>query len=282
MDGRCAIVWIAGVLCAAAAAAQPAPPGAQFDAAQRLVAWPGKHETACPRRSPRVATILILGQSNAGNHAQSVPLAMADEAVLNWHAGRCHVAASPLLGATGWQQEPWTSMARSVLASGKFDRVVLAPIAVAGSPIARWVGRGDLRPVLMREATQLQDHLDVTAVLWLQGEADFGRATGERAYTAALGQVVASIRSAGIDAPVHVYTATWCLDPARWTADNPVARAQRGVLAWHGVRARNVSRGVDIDALLRPEDRFDGCHLSESGVRQVARATARLLGAATP
>jgi hypothetical protein len=38
--------------------------------------------------------------------------------------------------------------------------------------------------------------------------------------------------------------------------------------------------GVDLDALLRPEDRYDGCHLSESGVRRVAGATARLLGAA--
>jgi len=277
MDRRRAVAWAAGASCVAAAA-QPAPPGAQFDAAQRLVAWPGKRETACPERSPRVATILILGQSNAGNHAQSASPAASDEAVLNWHDGRCHVAASPLLGATGWQQEPWTPMARSLLASGKFDRVVLAPIAVAGSPIARWVGRGDLQPVLAREATQLQHRLDVTAVLWVQGEADFGRETSERAYTAALGHVVASIRRAGIGAPVHVYTATWCLAPERWTPDNPVARAQRGVLAWHGVRARNVLRGVDLDALLRPQDRFDACHLSESGVSQVARASARVLG----
>ena len=171
-------------------------------------------------------------------------------------------------------------MARTLLASGKFDRVVLAPIAVAGSPIARWAGRGDLRPALVREATQLQDRLDVSAVLWVQGEADFGRAARERSYAAALGQLVASIRGAGIDAPIYVYTATWCLAPALWTSDNPVARAQRGVRAWHGVRARNVFPGVDLDALLRPEDRYDGCHLSESGVRKTASATARLLGAA--
>jgi hypothetical protein len=251
------------------------PPGAKLDASLRVVMWPGKREIACPAASQRVATVLILGQSNAGNHAQSASESSPDDSVLNWFEGKCYVASSPLLGATGQRQQPWTPMARLMLKPGRLERVVLAPIAVAGSPIARWAKLGELHPVLLRDAARLQAQLGVTAVLWIQGEADFARSTGADAYASMLRDVVATIRQAGIEAPIYVYTATWCIDTARWTQDNALARAQRAV-ALPGTRP-----GVDLDALLVPQDRFDGCHLSESGVRKVARASSVLLEAAT-
>lgn len=249
------------------------PPGARLDRAQRVAMWPGKREAPCPTVSARVATVLILGQSNAGNHAQGAAESTPDDAVLNWFDGTCYVASSPLLGATGELQQPWVPMARLMLQSGQLERVVLAPIAVAGSPIARWASAGDLHPLLLEDAARLQRQLAVSAVLWVQGEADFERSTKPDAYASMLEDVVTAIRRAGIGAPIYVYAATWCSDTARWTPGNPLARMQRAV-SLPGARP-----GVDLDALLLPQDRFDGCHLGESGIRKVADASARLLGA---
>jgi len=252
------------------------PPGARLDRAHRVAVWPGKREAPCPLVSARVATVLVLGQSNAGNHAQGAGEPAPDADVLNWFDGKCYIASSPLLGATGELQQPWIAMARLMLKSGQLEHVVLAPIAVAGSPIARWASSGDLHPVLLDDAARLQRQLAVSAVLWVQGEADFGRSTAPEAYASMLADVVTAIRRAGIAAPVYVYTATWCLDTARWTPSNPLARMQRAV-ALAGTKP-----GVDLDALLLAQDRFDGCHLGASGIRKVADASARLLLGTSP
>ena len=285
---RSAAAWIAGA-CGLAlvglavqrcvpdgAVAVELPDGAKLDASLRVAMWPGKRETSCPMPSPSVATVLIMGQSNAGNHARGLQESSADDSVLNWFEGKCYLAASPLLGASGHLQQPWVPMARLMLKAGRWRQIVLAPIAVAGPPIVRWTPLGDLHPILLRDAARLQSQLGVRAVLWVQGEADYGQSTSADAYASMLRDVVATLRQAGIGAPVYVYTATRCIDAARWSRDNPLARVQRAV----DLPGAHV--GVDLDGLLVAEDRYDGCHLSESGIRKVAHASSVLLESAAP
>lgn len=250
----------------------PPPPNLPPDAAQdplgRLTAWPGKTETPCPAQEAGTAVILILGQSNAGNHAALEGARATQPRVFNWSQGQCYLAASPLLGATGQAGEPWTLLADQLLASQQFTAVVIAPIAVQGSPISRWVPGGDIDQYLVQDVRALQSLYRTTHVVWLQGEADFAAGTSEERYRSSLLSVVKTLHSVGVRAPFYVSTATRCTPHPVWRAENPVALAQNAVVNSND----QILSGVNMDQLLAADDRFDGCHLSAQGLRKVADA----------
>jgi hypothetical protein len=81
------------------------------DSAGRLMRYAGKTEAPCPKQTQRTAVLLIAGQSNAANNAAQRHETRHPDRVLNFISGRCYVAASPLLGSTGYAGEPWTLMA---------------------------------------------------------------------------------------------------------------------------------------------------------------------------
>jgi len=72
-----------------------------FDEAGRLASDDRKKAVACPQQTDRAAVLLLIGQSNAGNHAGQRFRSEHGENVVNFYNGRCYVAASPLLGADG-------------------------------------------------------------------------------------------------------------------------------------------------------------------------------------
>jgi hypothetical protein len=77
---------------------------------------------------------------------------------------------------------------------------------------------------------------------------------------------------------MFVSVATKCL-PLRqdWQRDNPIADAQRSLPD----AAQGVFAGIDTDALLGPEDREGGCHLSASGQEKFAAAWMPIIADAT-
>ncbi len=244
------------------------PPGATLDALGRLTAWPGKAETRCPTQEATTAVILILGQSNAGNHAAIDSARATDARVFNWSQGQCYLAAPPLLGATGQAGEPWTLLADQLLASQKFTAVVITPISVQGSPISRWVPGGDIDQHLVQDVRALQSLYRTTHVVWLQGEADFAAGTTEERYRTGLLSVVKTLRSVGVRAPVYISRASRCATRPMWHAENPVALAQNAVVN----PTEQIFSGVNVDQLLTANDRFDGCHLSAQGLHKLAEA----------
>ena len=72
-----------------------------FDAMGRLIAFPAKTKVDCPTQTADTAVLLVIGQSNAANHAEQRITTRFPGRALNYFEGNCYDAASPLLGATG-------------------------------------------------------------------------------------------------------------------------------------------------------------------------------------
>jgi hypothetical protein len=242
-----------------------------IDSAGRLMRYAGKTEAPCPKQTPRTAVLLIAGQSNAANSAAQRHETRHPDRVLNFISGRCYVAASPLLGSTGFAGEPWTLMADELIEQGAFDRVILASLAVGGSNIAQWAKGGVLNTSMIPLVQDLVTHYHVTHVLWHQGESDFALRTDPAQYKERFLSFADTLRANAVDAPVFVSTATRCLPG--WSALNPIRAAQHELTSTEP----EFRAGVDTDMLLSAQDRYDDCHMADSGEVKSARAWAGIL-----
>src|SRR5262245_43242481 len=121
--------WCACILALAIGRASALPPPVAenivTDSLGRVIATADKQRVACPPQDERTAVILTIGQSNAANYASRPYRSTHGAAVLNFFAGRCYLAASPLLGADGPWGEYWTELGNRLVESGKFGKVVL-------------------------------------------------------------------------------------------------------------------------------------------------------------
>jgi hypothetical protein len=250
---------------------EPESPPLALDPAGRLLKYAGKIEVPCPKQTERTAVLLIAGQSNAANSAAQRHETRHPDRVLNFMSGRCYVAGSPLLGATGFAGEPWTLMADQLIDAQAFERVILAPIAVGGSNIAQWAKGGALNNSMIPLVQDLVTHYRVTHVLWHQGESDFTLKTDAISYKQQFQSFAETLRANAVEAPVFVSTATRCLPG--WSEPNAIQTAQKALASGQsGFKA-----GVDTDRLLMPQDRYDDCHMADSGEVKTAKAWAALL-----
>jgi hypothetical protein len=170
-------------------------------------------------------------------------------------------------------------LANHLLASGKVDTVVIVPVAYSGSAVAQWVPDGEFDCVLVATIGALNTaSLTPTQVLWDQGEFDYVAGTTQEAYQEGLTSVFDTLRGQGVSAPIYVTIASKCLEGSNGgtkvhSADNPVVRAQLALSNGSG----GIMRGVNTDALLDDDDRYDDCHIGGSGTEKVARAWADIL-----
>ncbi|WET72175.1 sialate O-acetylesterase [Rhizobium croatiense] len=257
-----------------------APPSRYtFDDKERLIGDETKTLVTCPTQTERTAVLLLLGQSNAANDGGQRHRSNYGDRVVNAFDKRCFIAASPLLGATDTKGEYWTLLGNHLIASGQNDKVILAPLAYSGSEVARWAAGGDLNPVLVDTMKQLQDSgYRITSVLWVQGEADLVLGTTAEAYEKHFLSMVDTLRQHGVEAPVYISIASKCLEPSNGgfkehIPDNAIVRAQLALSkSGHGIR-----EGVNTDALLDGDDRYDDCHIGGSGAEKLSEAWLNLL-----
>ena len=259
------LIWacIAG---ASSQAADSGPPPAAFDTYGRLTGYPGKKAVACPAQDRKTAVLLLIGQSNTGNHAEQKHTSAFGAKLLNYFNGKCYVAGSPLLGTTGSAGESWTLLGSKLLKAGSFGKVILVPAGINGTPISRWQKGGDLNEMLMGVLDAVRKRYRITHILWHQGEVDFMIKTGEGDYQRMFGSLLSSIRDRGIEAPMFASVATKCAPD--WNADNPTARAQKALPS----PGQKVFAGVDTDSLVGDADRYDTCHFGASGQEKFAQA----------
>jgi hypothetical protein len=249
-----------------------------FDVNQRLLADESKSSVACPIQTDRTVVLMVLGQSNAANYGGQRYRSKHGEQVINFFNGQCFVAASPLLGSTGAKGEYWTQAANLLIESGRFDHVVIAPLAFSGSEVVRWASGGDINLMLIDLIKQLKmKGYQAKHVLWDQGEADFVKGTSTEAYRERLLSMIGTLRQQNISAPVYVSIASKCLEPSNGglkthSRDNPIVIAQMALS-----EGRNMRLGVNTDELLDEDDRYDDCHIGGSGMDKVARAWAKIL-----
>ncbi|UVD57014.1 sialate O-acetylesterase [Rhizobium sp. Pop5] len=256
-----------------------APSRYTFDDKERLIGDESKTAVTCPTQTDRTAVLLILGQSNAANEGGQRYRSNYGARVVNAFDKQCFIAASPLLGSTDTKGEYWTLLGNKLIASGQNDSVILAPLAYSGSEVARWATGGDLNPVLVDTTKQLQDSgYRITSVLWVQGEKDLVMSTTADAYQKRFMSMVDTLRQHGVAAPVYISIASKCLEPSNGgfkehIPDNAIVRAQLALSkSGHGIR-----EGVNSDALLDGEDRYDDCHFGGTGAEKVSQAWLNLL-----
>ncbi|MBY2950356.1 sialate O-acetylesterase [Rhizobium leguminosarum] len=256
-----------------------APSRYTFDDNERLIGDESKTLVACPPQTDRTAVLLILGQSNAANYGGQRHRSNYGARVVNAFDKRCFIAASPLLGSTNTRGEYWTPLGNNLIASGQNDNVILATLAYSGSEVARWAAGGDFNPVLVGTVKQLQGSgYRITNVLWVQGEADLVMGTTAKAYQERFMSMVDTLRQHGVEAPVYISIASKCLEPSNGgfkehIPDNAIVRAQLALSkSSHGIR-----EGVNSDALLDGDDRYDDCHFGGTGGEKAARAWLNLL-----
>ncbi|RUM06863.1 sialate O-acetylesterase [Rhizobium chutanense] len=256
-----------------------APSRYTFDDKERLIGDETKTPVTCPVQTDRTSVLLILGQSNAANDGGQRHRSNYGAHLVNAFDKQCFIAASPLLGSTDTKGEYWTLLGNDLIASGQNDSVILAPLAYSGSAVARWATGGDINPVLVDTVKQLQDSgYRITSVLWVQGEADLVLGTTSQAYQDRFMSMVDTLRQHGVEAPVYISIASKCLEPSNGgfkehIPDNAIVRAQLALSkSGHGIR-----EGVNSDALLDGDDRYDDCHIGGSGAEKVSRAWLNIL-----
>jgi len=220
-------------------------------------------EIACPKtyNADPPLVILALGQSNAAN--QGSGRERSPDGAL-WFDGHCYPISDPLAGATGTDGSIWSRLAASLREPSDPRGLILAVLAVDASSASDWTREGPLADQLRKLAGKLrEDHVEVSAVLWQQGEADARAGTSREAYAAALVVLIRHLRDEGISAPVFLARSTRCRNSG--SAD---IREGAALVA---LREANVFLGPDTD-LLGDDHRYDGCHFNDAGLRRAASA----------
>ncbi len=121
----------------------------RYKPSQRLIAYPGKTEVACPAPAASTAVILAIGQSNAANAGARKVTTRYPDRMLNYFDGKCYVAASPLLGASSEGGEFLTLLTDDLIEAGTYRGVIIVSAAHGGSPVSRWRRNGDLNQRLL-------------------------------------------------------------------------------------------------------------------------------------
>ena len=225
--------------------------------------------TDCLKPTGRRLVLLVLGQSNAGNHgAETEPEARGEGPMVTVFDGSgCRLSADPLPGGTGRHRSIWTRLEPQLRQRGVQAELLVALLAVDSTTIEDWTREGSpLRAELARLMQSLsRASLKPDAVLWQQGESDARQGTTSQLYESRFARLLADLRQAGIQAPVLIARSTRC----RNVAGEGIRIAQANLVSRH----EGLTPGPDTD-LLAGSLRDNDCHWSRAGIDAAAAAWA--------
>jgi Carbohydrate esterase, sialic acid-specific acetylesterase len=235
----------------------------------------GRDPVACRLDARSTFVVVTLGQSNAANFAGGIYIADTDVVNFNIYDGKCYRAVDPLLGASGLGGNFATRLGDVLVRRGYAARVVIAPIAMGNTRIEHWSFGGIFHKRILFLIRRLWDaDLVPDVILWQQGEgnaADWDLAG--RRYARRLLEIVRTFREYGIAAPFMIALCTICGPPH----PNPLKRVLRAFWRTNIRAGQRRAAKRDLDTLLGPDtdligygDRFDLCHMSESGAQKQA------------
>jgi hypothetical protein len=211
------------------------------------------------------ATILVFGQSNAGNFGPPDALHVPARGVYNFNFfdGGCYEARDPLLGTDTDRSNVATRLGDLLVQRNVFDRVMLVPIAYGGSAVSFWAPGGRLAARLDAALRQIRlSGLTIDLALWQQGEADANPPMPNPAgYKRDFRAMVETLRRGGIKAPIFVAQSTMCQS----MPIEIIRQAQRKLVQPNA----GIFAGPDTD-VIGAEDRSDGCHFAEAGLNRAA------------
>lgn len=221
---------------------------------------PVRVEKPCDPSSSRTVIILVHGQSNAANFESSRYAARGAVDNFDPESGKCFAAVDPLLGADGAGGNFATRLGDILIETGKYQRVVIVPLAVQGASLADLNGKYSERidnAVRKLKAAQLTP----THLLFQQGEKDAILTTSREQYVSMLHQLVTRFRAAGLQAPFYLSRSTKCdvENPKNTAAIRAAQEAAVDV-------ALDIRRGPDTDVIGNEgRNPLDGCHMNEAG-----------------
>lgn len=231
----------------------------EFDSFGRLINSSSHTEIACPAQNENMGVLVAFGQSNSANHAEYKSSKSELEGVVNYFNGRCYIAESPLLGATGADGE-WISLtAKKLIEAGVYEEVIVVSSGIGGTAVERWADGNDLNRMLMDVMQNLKADYRVTDMVWHQGESDRVY-THTEVYETYFLSMLNNIRDIGIRAPIFVSIASICGKEESWTYPNRVSIAQTKLLENEGIQL-----GVNTDEVVPINFRYDGCHFGKTG-----------------
>ncbi len=242
----------------------------------RIVPWPEVPPVPCPwsrhtdARGRKPLVLLVLGQSNAGNHGGEAEAlgARPQPSVTVSDGSKCWRVADPLPGGTGSHQSIWGRLEEALQAQGAPREVVLMLLAVDSSSMAEWTQAGGALNLRLQGLLQAARGLPVDFVVWQQGESDARARTDAAAYASGWQTLLDLINGAGVNAPVMAALSTRCR--------NANGEAVRQILSASAAAGGRVLLGPDTDSLsgsLRERD----CHFTLQGLDAAARMWAQAL-----
>ena len=228
-----------------------------------MLAAPADSLVPCASVAPAgTLVVLALRQSNAANRgtleAGSPKLALLTAAGCTW-------ATDPLPGATGQGGAVWSRLPAALDARPGLPPVLMSVLAVDATSVAGWT-----RPESPLRA-RLQQHLDQMArwgyppglVLWYQGEADAQLNTLGPQYRLGLQALAGALQTAaGSPRKILLAHATVCRSEA--------SAALSGAINRLVVNDPRFGQRPDLDLGLGQDQRYDGCHLSNTGLERAA------------
>ena len=242
-----------------------------FDALGRLIFTSSSVEIKCPTQTQRTGLLFAFGQSNSANNAAYKFKKTELNGVVNYFNGKCYVAKSPLLGATGSGGE-WISLtARKLIENRTYDNVVVVSSGIGGTPIDRWGSGNDLNEMVLNVLADLTKNYKVTDIIWHQGESD-RKFTGTKVYEHYFRTLVDNIRGLQINAPIFISIASVCGASEGWNYPNKITEAQTLLAKENGIEL-----GINTDELIPISLRYDMCHFGKQAQEKAATEQSRLI-----
>ena len=223
------------------------------------VAPPARIERPCLPVSDKTAVIVVHGQSNAGNFGSARHTARDGVDNFDPATGKCFAAADPLLGTDGMGGSFATRLGDILIQAGRYDRVILVPLAIGGASLFFLNDEGAL--VITNGIAKLRAaELTPTHILFQQGERDALMTTSAEQYASLLHQLVNRFRDAGIAAPFYLSRSAKC----DYAGPTNIAAVRAGQLAAVN-EALDIRQGPDTDTIGNEGRVSDGCHMNEIG-----------------
>lgn len=236
----------------------------------RLVYWrfgPGSYSARSPRIDPAIRTgvFLVAGQSNGAAYAVGAPYIPTNAAVvdsLSIFDGGVYEGKDPGPNMDGTGTSWLYRLADKLIASSVYDRVIMIPAAMGSAASDYYMADGPLVGFIPSAHRRCQSMgMNITAILWQQGERDGGTGVTTDQYVENLQSIIAICRAAGCDAPWLVAKSTY-----QGNVTSGAIRAACDQL----VDGVDVFAGPDTDALGGVTYRADTTHFNAVGADAAA------------
>jgi hypothetical protein len=223
------------------------------------IATPKSPAVPCATEQGRVGrSVLILGQSNGGNHARP-PSAEPNPPVFRaFYDGQCYNVTRTLPGGTGLGVSLF-SFASILQGAPPAQSPLLITLAVDSTPISDWITDTPMQRALIKLATQLaQATIQPTVILWQHGENDTRAGMPAAVYEAGLLRLRAQLDDLRLTAPLVAARSTRCRHGQGEYVREAIDKAAQA-------HARIIV-GPDFDDLAGAY-RVADCHFSASGAQ---------------